>query len=459
VKSQEPIKQRFLSSTDELSAIICNKEPLLFLGSCTSTVIPYDCLDKLTESNVTLVNSSKLKPYYRMESDLLRLGGSSTWKDAKSFCQSRGRTVMTSPTEELAQVLSGVATSCTGERCFGLGTLRDQIHELKYMNHLGQSEILRADRPLCDHHLFKDTDKATTDLLKRYQQSYKQFKNYKNAPFPRFEQEIDLMVGTEGQLGIVTEGLFETQLSEAVIFLFFSLPKWEQNYNPHLQIYEKVQNYRGTILSCEFIDENSWSYLDSNDIPIGGRDTIFLEIKESELERIYEDLIIPLNEIGIKEEDIFSMSAARCHELRMKIPRAIFERNSHAGVVKKGTDVQATGENFVRLLDLYRELAVQGIRYNLFGHFGDAHLHFNFMPRENQVDECAIILDKFYRESLKFQCSPFAEHGIGLLKQKFIWPFLSAVHYEMFSYLKKKMDPDGIFFPGGYMNIRPLEIK
>lgn len=451
MKSQNPIKQVYLSSIDELAAIISIKGPLLFLGSRTSTVIPYDRLEQFSELGLTLVDSSKLRPYFHMENHLLRVGGPSTWRDVKSFCQSQGRTVMTSPTEELAQVLSGVATSCTGERCFGLGTLRNQIHEIKYMNHLGQSEILHADRLLCDHHLFADSKAA--DLLKRYQESYEQFESYKNAPFPRFEKETDLMVGTEGQLGIITEGLFETQAAAPVIFLFFSLPKWEEDYQLHLEIYKKVQDYRDAILACELIDENSWNYLDCEDIPVAGRDTIFLEIKESELEYIYEELLTPLERMGICEDDIFSISEAQCHELRMKIPRAIFEHNSQMGVVKKGTDVQATGANFVRLLDLYRELATQGIRYNLFGHFGDAHLHFNFMPTQKQVADCATILEKFYRDILEFQSSPFAEHGIGLLKQKFIRPFLSPVHYEMFSYLKRKMDPDNIFFPGGFMGL------
>lgn len=445
------IKQQFLSSIDELPAILSTNTPLLFLGSRTSTVIPFDHLEELAKLDLILLDSTQLKAQFKMEDDLLRVSGSSNWQEVKAFCQSHGRTVMTSPTEELAQVLSGVATSCTGERCFGFGTLRDQIHELQYMNNQGELKCLKADRALNRHPLFADDSAA--DLLRRYQESYRPFENYKNAPFPRFEKETDLMVGTEGQLGIVTEGVFKTAISEPTIFLFFSLPKWEEDYGLHLQIYKKVQGYRDSILSCELVDENSWSYLDKEDVPVHGRDTIFLEVKESELEHIYEELISQIE--GINEEDIFSMQSAQCHELRMKIPRAIFERNSQMGVIKKGTDVQAMGDNFVRLLDLYRGLAKKGIKYNLFGHFGDAHLHFNFMPMKDQVEDCATILEKFYGDTLQFQSSPFAEHGIGLLKQKFIRPFLSPVHYEMFSFLKSKMDPDHILFPGGYMSLVP----
>ena len=442
------IKQQFLNSEEELAAILKSKTPILFLGSRTSTVIPYDRLEGL--DLLMLVDSSKLNPVMAIENDLLEVSGAVNWKDAKSYAQAYGRTVMTSPTEELAQILSGVATSCTGERCFGFGTLKDQISELTYMDAAGEVHSLCAEKSISEHDLFQ-TEEAS-DLLKRYQESYSYYKDYKNAPFPRLEKETDLLVGTEGQLGIVLSGKFKTVPSESVVFLFFALPKWEEDYSLHLELYNKVQKFRDSILSCELIDENSWGYLDAEDRPVHGKDTIFLEIRESELEILYEELISQIE--GLNEEDVFSMVPAKCHELRMKIPRAIFERNSQMGVVKKGTDVQAIGSNFPKLLDLYRSMASKGIGYNLFGHFGDAHLHFNYMPTPEQTEECGNILENFYGDVLKFKGSPFAEHGIGLLKQRFIRPFLSPVHYEMFQFLKDQCDPDRLLFPQGFMSLK-----
>ena len=444
------IKQQFLSSIEELKALISKRRPFLFLGSKTSTVIPYDQLEGL---NLPLiVESSKFTPSMKMlSSENLLISGSVNWQDAKAFCQAQGRSVMTAPTEELAQMLSGVATSCTGERCFGFGTLRDQIRELTYIDDKACEQHLSSDKLLRDHALFRDSSKA--ELLNKYQESFIIYKGYKNAPFPRLEVETDLMVGTEGQLGIITQAELCTTSAESVVYLFFSLPKWEDDYEIHLDIYDKVQSFRHAILSCELIDENSWSYLDQEEVPVIGADTIFLEVRESMLEEVYEKLLTSIK--GIKDEDVFSMPSHKCQELRMKIPRAIFERNSQMGVVKKGTDVQAIGENFKKLLDLYRMMATKGIRYNLFGHFGDAHLHFNFMPNPEQVTSCAKILESFYGDVLSINGSPFAEHGIGLLKQNYIRPFWNEVHYEMFNYLKNQMDQERIFFPQGYMGLSP----
>ena len=52
--------------------------------------------------------------------------------------------------------------------------------------------------------------KDELDLLRRYQDEFNHsYKSFKNGPFPRLESEIDLMVGTEGQLGVITEAIIK----------------------------------------------------------------------------------------------------------------------------------------------------------------------------------------------------------------------------------------------------------
>ena len=81
------------------------------------------------------------------------------WKEAKEYCQSNSREILTGPTEELACILSGVATSATGERCFGFGTLREQISCLKYLDFQGDFHKLNSKNNLID--LFSEEDKET----------------------------------------------------------------------------------------------------------------------------------------------------------------------------------------------------------------------------------------------------------------------------------------------------------
>ncbi len=437
-------------NTKEVSRHLCSSLPTFYHTSRTSTVVPYEILEKALgaeDRDVVVGDLSVIKPEMSLnEEGCLVVRGAVTWKDAKEFCLANGREVGTSPTEELAGVLSGLATSCTGERAFGFGTLRNQVVECKYLDHEGIERVLSREKELKDHPFFENQ----AALLKTYEKSFEQYSIYKNAPFPRMQVETDLMIGTEGQLGVITEATLETTPKAEVIYLFLMLPKWEVDYSHHLEIYQSVQNLRDKIYACELIDENSLSYLEEEDRPATGKDLIFLEIDSIYFEEIYESF---LSKIKLPEEDIFEIAANKCRQLRMNIPRAIFEVNTKMGVTKKGTDVQVSPERFSDLMDYYRGFSKGGVPYNLFGHFGDAHLHFNFMPKPEENEQCQELLEGLYKAVKGWSGSPFAEHGIGIIKQKFIGEYFTDGQYKLFSFLKGQMDPKNVLFPGGFMNM------
>lgn len=432
------MKTKSFYSVPEVVAHLKTGQPTLFHSSQTSTVIPFENLSGLNDETV-LGNLSTIKGHLEMLKDgNLKVTGFVTWKEAKEFCLSHGREIMTSPTEELAGVLAGIATSCTGERSFGFKNLRSQIVEVNYLDHNGEEKKLLADKKL----------ECGIDLSS-YQKDFNHYRNFKNAPYPRLEFETDLMTGTEGQLGVITSAVLKTVEHFPETYVFMLLPRWEENFEPHLEIYHAVQKFRDEIRACEFIDANSLSYLPAEKNPGNNQDVIFLEIKKDNFESIYENLLSALTLVN--EEHIFEMNASKCRDLRVSVPRAIFEVNSRMGVTKKGTDVQVGEEKFRELLLFYRELASKGVAYNLFGHFGDAHLHFNFMPTPDKNDFCNEQLETLYAKVLEWKGSPFAEHGIGLLKRKFIAPFYTETEKTVFRSLKKQFDPKGQFFPEGFM--------
>lgn len=435
------LKNKVLKSVDDLKQHIKLNIPSFYFSSQTSTVIPYDRIAQYLpqDSEYYLCDLSKMPTHYELnENNNLVVRGALSWKDAKAFLKSKGRNIMTSPTEELALVMAGAATSCTGERCFGLGNMRSQIKRIKYVDFQAQECELFCHKKL----------ELGSELLK-YQQEFKQYENFKNAPFPRFEYETDLMIGTEGQLGVITEIEIETVEDFDVNYFFVLLPKWEESLDAHMELFHKVQYFRKQIVSVELIDHKSFAYLSTEDRLGDDQDVVFLEIKSSAFEEVFEKLFGELEHIG--ENDIFEISQARFHQVRATVPRAIFEENSKQGVVKMGTDVQVQSSDFKELLLYYREMASKGIQYNLFGHFGDAHLHFNFMPKKENLNECIPHLEALYAKVLKWKGSPFAEHGIGILKQKYIAPFLGPAQKELFKQLKTKHDPQNIFFPQGFM--------
>lgn len=434
------LKTKNFYSKDELISHVRQGIPTLYHSSQTSTVVPYENLEKFLTKTEVLGNLSTISGHLELTSNMdLLVSGFVSWKEAREFCLSHGRDLMTSPTEELAGILAGIATSCTGERSFGFGNLRSQIVELSYLDYKGDEKKLSADKKL----------KLPFDLGD-YQKSFQPYANFKNAPFPRLLVESDLMTGTEGQLGVITSAVLKTIPYEEETYLFMLLPRWEEDFEAHLEVFNAVQAFRSEVRACEFIDSNSLSYLSEDKNPGKNQDLIFLEVKKNDFENIYENLLSKLKLIS--EENIFEMSSSKCRELRVGVPRAISEVNSRRGVLKKGTDVQVSVEKFKDLLAFYRSYTKHGIDYNLFGHFGDAHLHFNFLAMPDKSDFCNQELDRLYKKVLDWQGSPFAEHGIGLLKQKFIAPFYSEIQKDVFLKLKKEFDPNSQFFPEGFMS-------
>lgn len=420
--------------------------PSFYYSSKTSTVIPYD---KLTEmlpapagvSDFYLCDLTKILGHMELKDNgNLVITGSVSWQEAQQFLTSKGRNLKTSPTEHLALITAGVATSCTGERCFSFGNLRQQIVSLKYLDYNGEEKTLRRDENFQSH----------SPYLEKYQSDFKAYQYFKNAPYPRFEKSTDLMIGTEGQLGIVTEVEIETTTNFDVNHVFLLLPRWEENYGPHMEIFHAVQAHRADIISCELLDSNCMNYLKADEKLGENQDVIFLEIRSEAFEKIYEEVLLSFETIS--SDQVFEIGKNKFHHVRAGVPRAIFEVNSQMGVVKMGTDVQVSGDHFTDMLDFYREAAKVGVRYCLFGHFGDAHLHYNYMPTKDQTTQCQEAFLKLYENVYQWHGSPFAEHGIGLLKQKFIKKFHSENQLGLFKDLKKEHDPYHQFFPQGFMS-------
>jgi glycolate oxidase len=191
--------------------------------------------------------------------------------------------------------------------------------------------------------------------------------------------------------------------------------------------------------------------LPENERPNRGQDTLFFEIKSEKFESFYEKFLLDLT--FLQEEDVFEIPESKFHYIRASIPRAVYEENSKLKVTKMGTDVQVPPDRFSDLIEIYKDFSKQGVRYNLFGHFGDAHLHFNFMPQQTQIDLCQKKFQQMYTDVKTLKASPFAEHGIGIIKQNYIKEYWNGEIFKTFSQLKEYCDPHNQFFPQGFMSV------
>ena len=117
---------------------------------------------------------------------------------------------------------------------------------------------------------------------------------------------------------------------------------------------------------------------------------------------------------------------------------------------KVSTDMAVPDEAFAGLFRLYKDtLKSSGLRYTIFGHIGDNHVHVNILPRN---DEEGAHARKLYVEFLEYAASVggtlSAEHGIGKLKRDYLRLFYNDAQLREMAALKKAFDPNGILGRG-----------
>jgi FAD/FMN-containing dehydrogenase len=437
-------------SWTDLEATLRGHEPALIAGARTSTVIPFEKIPQLDIPEKLLIDLSGLPKTIQVDTQAqaVQIEGPVSWQEVRAELNHVGFDLLAWPTEESAFVLSGLATSATGERSFGHGTLREQVLEVNYYDGAGELHRLLSSNSLEDFVLFSSPENKL--LLHNYQKSYQPYLKFKNAPFPRLCSETDLMCGSEGQLGLIRSALLSITPNITTAALVIKLPLWIEDFSLHLEIFHFVQTLRSDLMAVEFLDSNSLMMI--NDPRFEGADIIYLECAEDKIEDVFEKLMKA--EFLLNEDDIFMVSHSKIKELRMAVPRAVSDLNARRGLNKLGTDVQVAPIKMKELLTIYQGWSKLGLDFILFGHFGDAHLHFNFLTSAKDRDRVLSMLKEFYHDVKNLKGSPFAEHGIGFLKRDFIAQFHSEIHQEMFVTLKKYFDPHQQFYPSGYMSPR-----
>ena len=113
-------------------------------------------------------------------------------------------------------------------------------------------------------------------------------------------------------------------------------------------------------------------------------------------------------------------------------------------------------QEFPGMLRFYEEtLKVSNLRYTIFGHIGDNHVHVNILPRNDEEGTRAReIYVRFLKRAAAIGGTLSAEHGIGKLKRDYLPLFYSAQHLREMAALKRAFDPAGILGRG---NIFPEE--
>ena len=125
-------------------------------------------------------------------------------------------------------------------------------------------------------------------------------------------------------------------------------------------------------------------------------------------------------------------------------------RQRHPELTKLGTDMSVPDARLADVFALYEtDLAAAGLEHLIFGHIGANHLHVNILSRDMQ-DYAAgkALYQKWAAQIIAWGGSISAEHGIGKLKRDLFRQMAGDAALGQMRDLKKLFDPELLLNPG-----------
>ncbi len=409
------------------------------------------------------------------------------------------------PTEWSCQIGGTVATNASGARSFKYGATRNFVRRLKVVLANGEKlEISRGDAVSADGEPIVVTTDAGSEInvLPPTYELPSVRKNVSGFYNSRPLDAIDMFIGSEGTLGVITEieltilpkakGFFSGIVffeREADILTFvddaraISFDHWRHESEPRAVATgsspsdpgsswltgNPVATARGsdrTTTQSAGLDATLLEYFDARalrfisqrfpETPDGMAGAIFFE---QETDADNEDgLLQQWNSLLEKhgadlERSWFTTNEQdreKMRDFRHALPVSVNEFIAKHKQRKVGTDMAVPDEMFPGFLKFYQDtLDASSIDYVIFGHIGDCHLHANLLPKNNEEAEKARhIYGRCIAQAVMLGGCVSAEHGIGKLKAKYLNVMMGERYLNEMAELKRAFDPNGILGQG-----------
>lgn len=369
------------------------------------------------------------------------------------------------PTEATASLGGMAACNASGALSFRYGPTRRHVHALRLA--LADGDLLVLERGV--HRCHGDTMEMRTQGGR----SISCRRPALNMPAVKhavgyFSQAgmdlVDLFIGAEGTLGVITE--LELRLSpvpgciwgvvafldgeNAAVSLAGALragslrPAAMEYFSP--EVLELLQRHKGSHPGVEAMPP----------LPTLPRAALYLEYHHPDGaagDRAMAALMDVLTGHGgdpdrvwvaqepreLERFKAFRHAAPECVNLRLDELR-----RSEPRLTKLATDLAVPDRAFGALLERYRrDLGASGEECALFGHLGDNHVHVNVLPRNLEAYRAgAAMVVEWAHLSVALGGTVSAEHGIGKLKRSMVEIQFGRGGTEEMERVKRAFDPD-----------------
>jgi FAD/FMN-containing dehydrogenase len=405
------------ANESELTAILRDKQPITIAGAGTGVTggsVPQG------GSVISMDRFSNIE----ISPGRARAGAGVSLNALQSAAAKSKQFYAPDPTEWTASIGGTIATNASGSRSFLYGDTRRHITAIR---------VVLADGSVHEFHRGEPIDFEVPALpLPR---STKNTAGYLLAPGMDW---IDLFIGSEGTLGIVTEAELRLlpeprELLTGVVF-----------FAADEQALDAVDAWRSVpgLRMLEYCDANSLTLLDQ---PAGAA----LIIEEADGDP--DAWLDRLEAAGaMTEESWFGISAQdreRFRRFRHTLPERVNDLVRRRGFQKIGSDYAVPIDRNREMMAFYRERLAG--EYVIFGHIGDAHVHVNILPRtEAEAEQGRATMIEFARKAVELGGTVSAEHGLGKRKKHLLEIQYTAEQIDAMKAVKRRLDPNWLLNPG-----------
>jgi glycolate oxidase len=265
-----------------------------------------------------------------------------------------------------------------------------------------------------------------------------------------------LMVGSEGTLGIVTQIVLKLlplpKYDLLMLVPFKNLEKageavshiFRAGFVPSAMELMEIESLK---IVCDYVDSNTIPLTDDTEahliIEVDGNDLDVLMQQMEQITMLLEEY--PIGEIYFADD---AAQKAQLWQLRRKVAEAV---KLVGYSIEEDTVVPRA--NLPKLIRAVKEV---GEKYDFkavaYGHAGDGNLHIRIKKEgvlnSNEDPNLILGIRALFEEVNKLGGTISGEHGIGMLQKQYMDIVMQPIHFELMKGIKKTFDPNNILNPG-----------
>ena len=376
-----------------------------------------------------------------------RAGASVTWTEVNDAARPYGLRLPPDPSSGAFATSGGmVATNAAGPRTVRYGSVRPWIEALEIVGADGEIRtVKRGARSTEQYTLTPDTRHLISE---RFPKTRKNSSGYALNRFVESGDEIDLLVGSEGTLAIVTEvhwrldpippdvagvalGFADLEsMAEAVPYLVSLKPSALELLDESLLQFVPEAPKVACLLLVEF----------ERDTAAAARGVVGDAVRG--LKHAVTHVETAVNRAGL--EQLWSVRREASPALARLPPAQRSLQLIEDGCVP----LDALG---AYVAGLRTAADRRGIPVAIFGHAGDGHVHVNALAdttRDGWRETLRGLFDDATELLLRLRGVPSGEHGVGRLRAGILERFYGPQVMQLFRDVKRAYDPLSIFNPG-----------